>query len=101
MNKLNIYYHVVPTNDGCVILCQDRNTSKLYLHNKAADKTPNELIFSSEQAAEEWMELMGLTKDCFKVEKFGTTDIIEEFSDLSRDINSRLTVLGYNFDVGM
>lgn len=96
MSELNVYYHVVPTNDGCVYLCRNKNTSELYLWDKAFDKNSEALVFSSEQAADEWIELMRLPRHKFKSEWFATIDIIEDFSDIVG-----LDALGYNFDVGM
>lgn len=82
MNELNIYYHVVPIGDGYTFLCQNKNTNELYLSKKSKGRNLDSLIFSSKQAAEEWMELMRLPKDSFKTEKFGTADIIEKFADV-------------------
>lgn len=98
MNKLNIYYHIVPTNDGYTVLCQDKNTSELYLYKKTLGENPEVLIFSSEQAAEEWIELTRLPEGHFKAEKFATVDVIEKFADLEK---YDLAALGYNFEVGM
>lgn len=82
MNELNIYYCVVPTNDGYTYLCQERDTGELYLYNKSLGDNPEALIFSSEQAAEEWIKLTRLPEGRFKAEEFGTIDIIEEFADV-------------------
>ena len=85
MSKLNIYYHIVPKDDGYTFLCQDKNTSELYLHKKSAGRNPESLIFSSKQAAEEWIELTRLPKERFKTERFGTINKIEEFADVRCD----------------
>lgn len=98
MNELNIYYHIVPKDDGYTFLCQDANTSELYLSKKSAGRNPESLIFSSKQAAEEWIELTRLPKGRFKAERFGTVDVIEKFADIKK---YGLTELGYNFEVGV
>lgn len=85
MNELNIYYHVVPIGDGYTFLCQDKNTGELYLDKKSVNKNPEALIFSSGQAAEEWI-VMRLLEGKFKAEKFGTADVIEKFADVGCEI---------------
>ena len=86
MSELNIYYCIVPTDDGYTVVCQDKNTSELYLYKKSDAQNPETLIFSSEQAAEEWIELTRLPKDCFKAQWFATTNIIEKFADVRCEI---------------
>lgn len=86
MNELNIYYCIVPTNDGYTYLCQDKNTSELYLYKKALGNNPEALIFSSEQAAEEWIELTRLCEGKFKAESFGTVEVIEKIADLRYEV---------------
>lgn len=98
MEKFNIYYHVVPQNNGCVYLCQNKYTGDLYLHNKAADETPDALIFSSDSAANEWIK-SNIPGSGFKSEWFATVCDIKDFSDVH--IMSSLAELGYNFEVGM
>lgn len=98
MNELNIYFHIVPTYNGYTYLCQDKNTSELYLYKKASGNNPEALVFSSEQAAEEWIKLTRLPEGRFKAEKFGTVDIVEEFADIKK---YGLTELGYSFEVGV
>ena len=82
MDELNIYYHVVPTNDGCTFLCLDSHSKKLYLRNKSKGDDSDSLIFSSERAAEEWIEFSPFPKGHFKAEWFATTDVIDQFSDM-------------------
>jgi len=86
MKNFNIYYHIVPLDDGCVFLCQDRNTGELYRYKKADDWNPEALIFSSEQAAEEWIELTRLPKGRFKAQWFAIVGTIEKFDDVRYEI---------------
>ena len=81
MDELNIYYHIVPTNDGCVYLCQDKYTGEYYLHSKTSDVNKESLVFSSELAAEEWIASRAPLGH-FKPEWFATADVIEKFSDM-------------------
>ena len=97
MKKLNIYYHIVPINDGYTFLCQNRNTGELYLWKKVLDKNPDALFFSSKRAAEEWIASV-VPQECFEAEWFATVETVEMFSDISK---SGLAELGYNFEVGM
>ena len=98
MNKLNTYYHIVPTKDGFTYLCQNANTDELYLWRKASDTNPEALVFFSECAAEEWIKFMDLSPEHFKSEWFATAEVIEKFSDIKQDI---LAELGYSFEVGV
>lgn len=96
MDKVNIYYSIVPINNGYTYLCQDQHTSELYLYEKALGENPEALVFSSEQAAEEWIKLTRLSRERFKPEEYCTVNVIEKFSDIND-----LASLGYNFEVGM
>ena len=82
MENLNVYYHIVPIDDGYTVVCQDKNTGELYLYKKSNKRNPEVLIFSSEQAADEWLKLSELPKGCYKVQWFGTADVIEELADV-------------------
>ena len=88
MNEFKVYYHVVPTDDGYTYLCQDKNTSEFYLHKKILGQNPEALVFSSEQAAEEWIELAKLPKGRFKAEEFGTVYAPEKLSDETLNDNN-------------
>ena len=96
MNELNIYYHIVPKDDGYTFLCRDKNTGKLYLSQKSRGRNPESLIFTSERTAKIWLKFSGLPQGNFVVEKFGVTDEIKEFAD-----TDNLETLGYNFEIGM
>ena len=82
MDELNIYYHVVLANDGYTFLCKDAHTKELYLRNKSEGDNAESLIFSSELAAEKWIEFSPFPPGFFKAEWFGTSDVIEQFSDV-------------------
>ena len=82
MNEFKFYYQIVPIGDGYHVVCQDKNTGKLYLHHKAEGSNPERLVFSSEQAADAWIESMNFPTLEYKSEWFGSTNIIEQFSDL-------------------
>lgn len=82
MNEFKIYCHIVPTDDGYTYLCQDKNTSEFYLYKKILGHNPEALVFTSERAAEEWIELTRLPNGRFKAEEFGTVYVPEKFSDM-------------------
>ena len=82
---MNIYYHIVPVDDGYTFLCLNRNNGELYLSQKTTGSNPDALIFSSKRAATEWIEqfeYIRLPQGHFKAERFGTLDKIEKFADL-------------------
>ena len=96
MSELNVYYHIVPKDDGYTFLCRNKQTGELYLHKKSKGRNPESLIFASRRTASIWLKFSGLLEDCFEVEEFGVADPIEEFADIED-----LATLGYNFEVGM
>ena len=82
MGKFNFYYQIVPIGNGFHVVCQEKNTGELYLHHKANGRNPERLVFSSEQAANAWIESMNFPTVEYKSEWFGTTNTIEQFSDI-------------------
>jgi hypothetical protein len=66
MDKLNIYYHIVPKNDGYTYLCRSNN--ELFLARKDAPAHRDELIFEDLTAAEKFIEDNNLQG--YKVEAF-------------------------------
>lgn len=51
MNNINVYYCIVPINDGYHYVCQNKNTQELYLCHKALDDNDEALIFHSIEKA--------------------------------------------------
>ena len=66
MSNLNIYYHIVPKNDGYTYLC--RNNNELFLARKDAPAHSDELVFEDLTAAEKFIKDNNLQE--YKAEAF-------------------------------
>lgn len=88
MGSFKIYYRIVPVGDGYHFLSQNSETNEFYLFDKASDdyNNPEILTFSSEQKAAEWIKASGLPEGKYCPEWFGTSDIINKFSDIGEII---------------
>lgn len=86
MRDLNVYYQIVPKGDGYTYLCRDKNTGELYLHEKVTGNNPDVLVFSSKEAAEEWIDVIKPLDRVFKAEWFATMNVIETFEDIKKTV---------------
>lgn len=81
MDKVNIYYNIVPINDGYTVLYQNAD-GDLYLKHKAEIiNASNKLIFSSEEIANKWL-IMNDMSNKFKPEAFVTVEMITDFINI-------------------
>ena len=64
-------YQIVPLNDGGYNIVCRNSKNQLYLRHKAAEATGEELVFSTQNAAEEWIKFYQ-KKNQYKVEDFIT-----------------------------
>ena len=81
----NYYYHIVPNDNGCVVLAYDPIKKEIYHQHKSYD-TADTIVLPTEQAAINWIRyssiLNPIEKTRVKPEKFGTAYTRKHFSQV-------------------
>ena len=81
----NCYYHIVPNDDGCVVLAYDPIKKEIYHQQKSYD-TADTIVLPTEQAAINWIRyssiLNPIEKTRVKPEGFGISYSRKHFSQV-------------------
>ena len=81
----NYYYHIVPNDNGCVVLAYDPIKKEIYHQHKSYD-TADTIVLPTEQTAINWIRyssiLNPIEKTRVKPEKFGTAYTRKHFSQV-------------------